>query len=434
MSVILCRTDFGKFKNPKTKRCENIEKFTWKTSNFLEISVITFGARFIEIKSPDRDGNVKDILMGFNNLEDILKDEKIKFGSIVGPVSGIIKNGEFCLKGKFFNFKRNFKNLHCIDSGSSGLHRVNWTSYVDGNNLILSHATDGSDGFPGILLIQIFISVDYKNSLTIKMTARSNKVTPIDLSYRLFFNLASHDGGSDEFLNHMMMIQSSEISEKNKNEIFTKSFKNLAGSENDFRELSEIKKIFKSYENFDFLYKFNSNYEKDCKFLAIHVKSGRVMEIFTNQVFLHFSSCSQFPESGKSFKEEENLTLEYLRSKLTEKEIEFFKCRVDSDKVDVKAQNPKENDFHGECLEIKKEENFEIFGKDQVKYFQNSGFSVSCHNFPNAVNHQQKYPEILLKPGEVYENFMKINFGIHVDKKPIKPHPVQIKNCCSENL
>lgn len=435
MSVILCRSDFGKTKNPKTLSCENVEKFTWKTSNLLEISLVTFGAEFIEVKAPDRHGNIRDILMGYNSLEDIVNDGKNIFGSIIGPVIGIIKNAEFCIKGKICRLKRNLKNIHCVDSGINGLHRVNWTPHVDGSDLILSHATDGSDGFPGILLIQIFISVNYQNCLIIGMTARSNKVTPIDLSYRFYFNLASHDSGSEEFLNHMVMMQSSEYSERNKDGIFKKSMKNLLGSEKDFRELSEIKKNFTGCETFDLLYKTNSSDEKNCKFRSIHVNSGRVLEIFTNQNFLHFSSCPEFPESGKVFKrEEENLTLEYLRTKLTEKKIEFFKCRVDSDQVDVKSKTPqKDNYFNGECLEVKEEKVSEVIGKNKAKYFQNSGFSISCHNFPNAVNHQQKYPKILLKPGQVYENFMTIKFGVHVEKKPIKPHPIKITSCYCES-
>lgn len=430
MSVILCRTNFGNIKNQTTQNCEVVEKFTWKTSNRLEISLITLGANFVEFKAPDRDGNVSNILIGYDNLEDILKDGKFHFGSIVGPVSGIIKNGEFCINGKIQNLKRNLKNQHCVNSGIHGLHRVNWTPFVDGNDLILSHATDGSDDFPGILLIQIFISVNFKNSLTIKMTARSNKITPIDLSLKFFFNLASHDGGSEEFLNHIVMVKSSEVSEKNKNGMFSKSFKNLFGCEKDFRESSEIKKIFTACETFDLLYKTNSNDEKICKFRAIHVGTGRVLEIFTNQNFLHFTSCPEFPESGKTFKiEEENLTLEYLRTKLTEKEIEFFKCRVDTDHIEMKSKNLIKDNFHTNCLDIKEEEIKEVIGKNKTKYFQNSGFSISCHNFPNAVNHQQKYPEILLKPGQVYENYLTINFGIHVNKKPIKPHPIKIESC-----
>lgn len=302
MSVILCRSDFGKIKNPKTLSCENVEKFTWKTSNLLEISLITFGAEFIEVKAPDRHGNIRDILMGYNSLEDIVNDGKNTFGSIIGPVIGIIKNAEFCIKGKICRLKRNLKNIHCVDSGINGLHRVNWTPHVDGSDLILSHATDGSDGFPGILLIQIFISHNYQNCLIIGITARSNIVTPIDLSYRFYFNLASHDSGSEEFFNHMVMMQSSEYTERNKDGIFKKSMKNLLGSEKDFRELSEIKKIFTGCETFDLLYKTNSSGEKNCKFRSIHVNSGRVFGNLHEPNFFTLFIMSRISSEWKSFK------------------------------------------------------------------------------------------------------------------------------------
>lgn len=412
MSVKLCKSLFGKLENPKTKNIESVEKFTWKTSNRLEISVITFGASFVEIKAPNRDGIADDILLGYEKFEDYVKDEKFHFGSLIGPISGIVKNGEFCVNGKFYNLKKNYKKFHSIDGGSAGLHRVNWLPFVDGNDLILSHATEGH-GFPGILLIQCCITVKSNNKLMIKITARTNKISPIDLSYKFYFNLS----GASDLKDLLMKIQSSEFSEKNKEGIFKKTFKNV--DEGKMRKIGE---------NFDFLYKL------DGKFQAIHVKSGRTLEISSNQKFLEFSSCANFPPKKENEKVEknsnENLTLDFLRSKLTQKEIEFFKCRVDCDQVELNSKNKFETEnFHENCEEEEK-----LIGKKELEYFQNCGFSISCHNFPNAVNHQSKFPEILLEPGKVYENFMEIKFGVHVPRRPIKPHPIEIKSCsCLKN-
>lgn len=440
MSVILCQSDFGRVKNPKTNNCEKVEKFTWKTPNRLQISLITFGAMFTEIKAPDRDGNLSDILLGYDESDDCIckRDGKFNFNRIIGPVSGIIKDAEYCIKGKFYELAKNLKREHCVDSGAAGLHQVNWTPFVKGNDLTLSHTTDGSEEFPAILLIQCVISVTSTNKLTIKMTARSNKVSPIDLSYRFYFNLSSHDAGEKELLDHLVTIKSSEFSVRNENGVFKKNLKSVEGCEKDLNELNEIRQIIAGgEENFDCLYKIDGKIKCSSDFRAIHAASGRILDISSNQKFLHFSSCPEFPldENSEKFPKKnsnENLTLDYLRSKLTEKEIAYFKCRVDSDKVDVKSRNIHSmNDFHTKkCHQNETEEIPTIIGKNGSKYCQKSGFSISCHNFPNAVNHQHKYPEILIKPGQVYENILVLKFGVHVFNHPSsRQHPVEIGSC-----
>jgi aldose 1-epimerase len=125
--VTLCKSNFGKWKNPKTKEFENVDKFTWRTEKRLEISLITFGATLIGIKSPDRTGHCEDILMGFENLEDYLSEKKYKFGSVCGQVCGVIKNGEFCLNGKFHRIGEK----HCFDGGENGFNQVSPTAQMD---------------------------------------------------------------------------------------------------------------------------------------------------------------------------------------------------------------------------------------------------------------------------------------------------------------
>lgn len=213
--ITLCKTVFGKWKNPKTNCCEIVDKFTWKTANRLEVSLITFGASLTEIKVPDRDGVSEDILMGYYNLEDYIRDGKHSFGSTTGLVSGVIKGGIYCLKGKLYRLGRNYKENHCLNSGAKGFHRINWSSFVDGTDVILSHATEDSRAFPGIVLVQILFSVTANNKLIIKTTARSNQVTPVDISNQLYFNLASHDAGEAQLMEHLVTVNACEMCKKN---------------------------------------------------------------------------------------------------------------------------------------------------------------------------------------------------------------------------
>lgn len=425
--IDLCRTEFGKWKNPKTKKCETVEKFTWMTINRLQVSLMTFGASLIEIKAPGRDGNCEDVLMGYDKFEDYLRDGKFFFGSTIGPVSDIIENGEFCINGKFHRVGKNYKNKHCVDGGLNAFSRVNWSSFVNGTEVILTHTTDGSNRFPGIMIIQVSFTVKPNNTLVIKTTARSNLVTPIDVSHRLYFNLASHGAGVDEMMNHLVTINSSKLCKKNSDGLFKKSASALNSNKLNLNTLLLDGSI-------DSLFIIDKKTSDDTQFVTriIHPKTGRVLEVHSNQPTLHLSTCPEFPEYSdvnKNLPEEaetnfdgysiEPLTLEYLKTKLTEKEIEFFKCRADTDSIKLNAEASAIDD----CLKMETG-NYDgdvthepIKGKENATYHKNSGFYISCHNFPNAVNHQRQHPEILLKPGQVYENILQLKFGIHVLKK-----------------
>lgn len=448
--VVLCKTVFRKWKNPRTNYCETVDKFTWKTVNRLEVSMITFGATLIEINVPDRDGNTKDILLGYYKLEDYIKDGKYYFGSTTGPISGVIKNGKFCVKGKLYQFEKNYKQNHFKNGGENGFSRINWISFIDGTDVILSHAADGSRRFPGIALVQILFSVKANNTLIIKITARSNQVTPIDISNQLYFNLASHDAGVNELMDHVVLINANQICEKNSDGLFRKTISKLSLSL-DLSSLSKVSEIIEKTddETIDCLFLVEKNKDvRESQLISrvIHPQSGRVLEVFSNQPTLHFSTCSEFPmaENDPLKSEEEiqtesieNFTLEYLRSKLTEKEIEIFKCRADTDSIQFSDKNHVDEDFllpNGDCRVIDPDNdlspNESIIGKGGSIYSKNCGFSIACHNFPNA-NHQRKHPEILLKPGKIYENLLTLKFGIHISKKPKQESTIHdSSNCC----
>lgn len=438
--VNLCRSKFGIYKNCKTGSEEIVEKFTWKTVNRLEVSLISFGATLTSIVAPDRNGNVADILLGFDDLESILLDDKCFFGATLGQVSGIIKNGEYCIKGKYYQCPKNFKKKHMKNGGTLGFHKVNWFStIVNETDVVLSHVSEHmQNGFPGVVLVQIIFSVKANNTLKISMSARSNLETPVSLSNRLYFNLASHNSGSEELLDHIININSSKVC-MNCEGIFKKKSIDVGLTDYNLRVPTTIgEKIDKIQDGtFNHLYIVDEDptpeKKKSLQFVSriIYPTNGRVLEVSSNQPTVHFSTCANFPDKEvdlMNLEEEipkidsmENLTLDYLRQKLTDKEIRFFKCQMDTDSLtlSLKKNVSKENicmDFHKIIDEDQDEDILlePIIGKDNTIYTKNSGFFIECQHFPNAVNHHRQYPDIFLKPGMVYENNLQLKFGIHI--------------------
>ena len=451
--VCLSKSNFDSFVNPTTNKVELVEKFSWKTYNRMEISLITYGASLIEIKVPDREGNVEDVLMGYEKFEDYLNDEKFNFGSIIGPISSKLRNGEFCIKGKNYrirSFKNNriFQNSISLDKSynikseqdmkENQFSHVNWSSYVDGNEVILSHTTDQLSGFPGIVLVQALFSVMSNNTLIIKITARTNQVTPIDISNRFHFNLAGHDSGEEELMHHLVAVNADKVFSKNSRGIFERNPKKIEDTELYLKSFRLVEDILSStsdeneklIDNHLVIDKTNGDLN-GINFVSrlIHPISGRVLEVQSNQPTVNFTNCAEFPAENLNFfpkiNDEENsndsndsidsLTIEELKARLSKKETSTFRCRNDTDSIKMKLKRRNES-FSAEELDTGENQHKPIAGKNGAKYFRNSGFSISCQNFHNALYHQKDHPDILLKPGQVYENFLSMKFGIHVRK------------------
>lgn len=60
---------FGVFTDKTTGVTSPVRRFTWKNSNNVSVQVITYGATITSIKLPGKNGNIDDIVMGFDNME-----------------------------------------------------------------------------------------------------------------------------------------------------------------------------------------------------------------------------------------------------------------------------------------------------------------------------------------------------------------------------
>ena len=71
-----------------------IEKYTITNSKGLSISVITYGATLLTASVPDKNGEFKDVLVGFDDLTGCVERTDYQ-GVIVGPYANRIGNSEF---------------------------------------------------------------------------------------------------------------------------------------------------------------------------------------------------------------------------------------------------------------------------------------------------------------------------------------------------
>src|SRR6478752_4794059 len=97
----------------KTAAGEAVDLFTLTNGRGLTAKITTFGAILTELKTPDRNGNSGDIVLGFDNFEQYANGHPF-FGAIAGRYANRIANGKFNLDGKEFHLP--------INNGPNSLH------------------------------------------------------------------------------------------------------------------------------------------------------------------------------------------------------------------------------------------------------------------------------------------------------------------------
>ena len=71
------------------------ELVTLKNRNGLVAQFTNYGARWVSMWTPDRNGNLSDIILGFDTIDGYLTAGERYHGAIVGRVCGRISNARF---------------------------------------------------------------------------------------------------------------------------------------------------------------------------------------------------------------------------------------------------------------------------------------------------------------------------------------------------
>ena len=189
-----------------------VEMIEIKNSNGMTAKLLTYGAILNSLYVPDKNGNMTDVVLGYDKLEPYF-DNEAGYGSIIGRNANRIANASFVLNGKKYNLEKNegTTNLH---SGFLGYHKRVWYHeiYEDelGTGVAFSYySINGDQGFPGNLNVTVTYILTEDNSLIINYYAVPDEGTVINMTNHSYFNLSGHNSGSA--LDHKVWIDSDKI-------------------------------------------------------------------------------------------------------------------------------------------------------------------------------------------------------------------------------
>ena len=353
----IVKEDFGQFKGLP------VDLYTLTNNNGMVMKITTYGGTITELHVPDRDGQMGDVVLGFDNLAGYISPEYEKsnpnFGAIIGRYGNRIAKGKFSLDGVDYTLAINNGENH-LHGGNIGFNRVVWAAKpiesAGGNSLELTYTCkDMEEGYPGNLQVTVTYTLTDANELKIDYRAVTDKATPCNLTNHSYFNLSA--GKHPDIARHELTIFADKYTEVDGGLIPTGNLPDVAGTPMDFTTPHQVgERIDADFEQlihgggYDHNWVLrNSNGSLALAATVYEPESGRFMEVLTTEPGIQFYAGN------------------FLDGALT--------------------------------------------GKNNTRYMKRAGLCLETQHFPDSPN-QPSFPSTILQPDQTYQTQTIYRFSV----------------------
>lgn len=246
----------------KTPKGEEITLYSISNEKGMRAEVINYGAILVNLFVPDKKGELVDVVLGFDTLEQYEVNPSF-FGATIGPNANRIGGASYEIDGVRYQLDVNDgpNNLHThIDLG---YHKVVWGAKVNDNGVTFTYQdTDGNLGFPGNRKFSVTYSLDNENKLTLHYEGSSDVKTLMNFTNHTYFNLKGHDAGT--ITDHVLTLNASRYTPVVKGAIPTGELATVEGTPMNFLNPTEIsKRIDDKFEQLLFTGGYDHNWIVD---------------------------------------------------------------------------------------------------------------------------------------------------------------------------
>lgn len=178
--------------------------FTLKNTNGMEVSITNFGGRIVSIMVPDKDGAMRDVVLGFDSIADYMNIPS-DFGAAIGRYANRINQGKITIDGDTIQLPTNNFG-HCLHGGPQGWqYKVYEGQQVNDSTLTMTmHSPDGDENFPGAVTAKVTYTLTGNNAIDIRYEATTDKKTVINMTNHSYFNLSGDP--SKAITDHLLYI------------------------------------------------------------------------------------------------------------------------------------------------------------------------------------------------------------------------------------
>jgi len=335
-----------------------VDLVTLRNEHDVEVRIMTYGGTILSLQTPDRDGALDDIVLGFDAAEPYFTQSPY-FGSIIGRYGNRIANARFTLDGEVYTLSANDGANH-LHGGARGWDKVVWQGepfqHADGVGVVLRHTSpDGDQGYPGTVTATVTYWLRADDSLVIDYEATTDKPTIVNLTHHSYFNLAG--GKAPDILGHQLTIAAERYTPVGPTLIPTGELAVVDGTPFDFRTPHAIGERI---DVDDPQLANGKGYDHNWAIGRVSPEPARVARVVE-------------PTTGRT-----------LEVESTEPGLQFYS---------------------GNFLDGT------ITGKGGRVYGHRSGFCLEPQHYPDSPN-QSGFPSPVLRPGETYRSRTVLRFGV----------------------
>lgn len=335
---------------------KNTALYTLTNKNGVEVCITNFGGRIVSILVPDKNGEKKDIVLGFDNIDDY-QNISSDFGACIGRYANRINQGKITVDGVEYQLPQNNYG-HCLHGGPQGWqYKVYDVEKVTENTLSLTlNSPDGDANFPGNVVAKVTYTLTDNNAIDIAYEAATDKTTVINMTNHSYFNLTGD--ASKPVTECLLTINADNYTPVDSTFMTTGEILPVENTPMDFRA---AKAIGAEINNYDFVQLKNGNgYDHNW----VLNTAGDIKQVAAKVV------C---PETG--------ITLE------------------------VYTDEPGIQIYTGNFLDGT------VKGKKAIAYPQRSAICLETQKYPDTPN-KPEWPSAILKPGEKYTSHCIFAFGV----------------------
>ncbi|MDR0907230.1 MAG: galactose mutarotase [Rikenellaceae bacterium] len=290
---------------------KTIELYTLTNENGAVLQLTNYGCRMLSMWVPDRDGNFRDVIWGYESAGDMLAGDASS-GSVVGRYGNRIDKGRFTLDSVEYQLNLNDGANH-LHGGVKGWSQKVWDGeqFIDeaGNGAVKMTLVSpaGDELYPGEVTIEVTYTLTADNAVDIAYRATTDAPTVLNPTNHAYFNL--HGTAAQTILSHVLTLNADSFTPTDSGLIPTGEIALVEGTPLDFRTPTAIGERIDSPDceaivfgkGYDHNWVLNKAAEGEVSVAAVvyEPSTGIELTVLTDQPGIQFYSGNFMNGTGK---------------------------------------------------------------------------------------------------------------------------------------
>lgn len=332
--------------------------YALRNASGMEVCVTNYGGRIVSVMVPDRDGVMRDVVHGFDNVANYMDkvNTPTDFGASIGRYANRIDQGRLIIDGEVIQLPQNNFD-HCLHGGPDGWqYQVYDAVQTDPSSIVMTlESPDGDSGFPGAVTAVVTMKVTDDNAIDISYSAVTDAKTVVNMTNHAYFNLSGDP--SRRIDDHLIMINADSYTPIDSTCMTSGEIVPVEGTPMDFRSPVAIGENIGNFDfeqiwngrGFDHNWCLNTGGDDTKVAAAVYCpETGICLEVFTDEPGIQFYSG---------------------------------------------------NFLNGTCV-----------GKNGVAYERSTAFCLETQKYPDSPN-KPDWPSAYLEPGQTYTSHCVYRFS-----------------------